>query len=395
MKNSIDNYKISELIAKHHLKIASADDEELLNNWLQEKTEHRELYNKILNRKKLSKKINSYLSYDSVNALKENGDFSTTKKTVGIYKQIFRYAAVIMLPLAIAGSLLWYFYPNDLIETQRADINIPAGYSKAVLKMGNGKIVNLERTKIENLKEIDGTIISSDAKTLRFKVPENVKELPPPVMQEITIPRKGEFNTILPDGTKVWLNSETVLEFPSRFTGKERRLTLKKGEAYFDVAHNAERPFIVTSEKSIVKVYGTSFNISAYEDEVENITTLVEGSISLRHRYDENSTIMLEPGEQASITSVNRRIKKRKVETDHYTSWTRGEFTFENTNIEAVLKKLSRWYDVDFDFKNDNKRDYHFTGTLKRYENISEILGFIEYTSKLRFSKENNTIYVN
>ncbi len=391
-KTKID-FNIPTLIIKSFQNELSNSDKKKLDHWLESERENSILYEQLkeynhLERITFFNKLNKSLAWKNIRTA------TYKQKTIGI-KTILRYAAVLLLPIAIATILIWESIPNT-DNNPISEINIPAGYSKAVLKMGDGRIIDLEKAKTIRLKDKDGTIISSDSKTLSFKAPNTIEEkLLPPVMEEISIPRKGEYKTVLPDGTKVWLNSETVLKFPSRFTGKERNVTLKKGEAYFEVTHDKDRPFILTTEKSKVKVLGTSFNIRAYEDEVNNLTTLIEGSVEIQHRYDDLSKTILKPGEQALITSVNRRIKIKKVETNYYTAWTEGKFAFYNERLDNILTRLERWYDIDMDFLHEEAKAYRFTGNLPRYDNISVILKMLEdvYT-KIEFNYVDNKIFV-
>jgi ferric-dicitrate binding protein FerR (iron transport regulator) len=388
------DFHIPSLIVRSFQQKLNNVENDQLNHWLKVDEKNKTLYKKLKSIKNLDErkffiqKLNKKQAWNRI----DNSITIKKRNTISVW---VRYAAIFILPMLI-GSLLYWYANNKEIITQQQAINIPSGYSKAVLKMADGKLIKLESKQFKNLKEKDGTLISNNAKTLSFQsFEEKNTKLPLPIMEEISIPRTGEFHVILPDGTKVWLNSETVFEFPSRFTGKKRKVTLKKGEAFFEVSHDTEHPFIVETAKSVIQVLGTSFNIRAYEDEIENITTLVDGSINLRHFYDETSTIKLNPGDQASIISVNRRIKINNVNTQYYTAWKDGKFAFLNERLDNILKQLERWYNIETDFADEETKAYRFTGNLPRYDNISVILKMLQDVyKKVEFHIENRTILI-
>jgi ferric-dicitrate binding protein FerR (iron transport regulator) len=394
MNKSTNKFEISEIIVKYYLGICSVSEKENFSKWLQEKPENQKLYNQIINQKDISKKINEYQLCDTKNKYNNIKPQLTTIKKVKLHQRLLRYAAIFILPILTGGLLFWYM---NYKSTETTAISISPGYSKAILKTADGAVIVLEDKKFKNIKEKDGTLIHNDTKTISFhSVSNNDIKITPPVIEEINIPRGGEFHVILPDGTKVWLNSETVFEFPSRFTGKERKVRLKSGEAYFEVIENKQMPFIVEVNEMKIKVLGTSFNVSAYKDESHIKTTLVKGKVQLISKVSDYKTekLILSPGEQGSLSYKNKFLMKKEVDTRLYTSWTKGEFVFKNDNIEDVLKKLARWYNVDIVFENQDSKTYHFTGTLKKHENISVLIDLIHYTSKLKFNLKDNTIYV-
>jgi transmembrane sensor len=202
-------------------------------------------------------------------------------------------------------------------------------------------------------------------------------------------PRGGIYQISLPDGTKAWLNSSSLLKYPVVFTGQERRVELE-GEAYFEVAHNANMPFRVVSKTQTVEVLGTHFNVNAYADEDYSKTTLLEGSVRVTVPTVTKPVILV-PGQQ-SIAKPSG-IKVRKVDADNIVSWKSGLFQFDNEEIHSIMKKISRWYDVDVEYENGIEHA-RFGGTVSRYADISQVLHKLELTNTIHFKIDGRRIMV-
>ena len=215
------------------------------------------------------------------------------------------------------------------------------------------------------------------------------------IYNELRTPRGGGYNLNLSDGTEVWLNAGSSLRFPVSFTDSTRRVYLE-GEGYFEVSHNGN-PFIVSTEDMDVRVLGTSFNVSAYSDESEIVTTLVEGKVRIDYTGNRESRIeskVLTPNKQALLNRYLAEIKIEEVNIDHYTSWMQGKLEFSNESLDMVLKRLARWYDFEYEFENNQARDYHFSGRINNTENISTILEMLEMTTDVKFDIKKNKIVV-
>ena len=206
---------------------------------------------------------------------------------------------------------------------------------------------------------------------------------------ELIIPKGGEYQVVLADGTKVWLNSASRLIYPQSFMGKERRVVLS-GEAFFDVAHDAERPFIVETSRMNVKVLGTRFNVNDYDDNEEVSTTLVNGSVEIFSGGQQ--AFRLVPGEQAY--GKENELEKREVNVRLYTSWIDGKFLFNNTELEEIAKQISRWYDVEIFFSSENVKKVRFTGAIVKFKPLDDLVRMIESTSQVRFSVKGKTIVI-
>ncbi len=207
----------------------------------------------------------------------------------------------------------------------------------------------------------------------------------------LRVPKGGEFKLQLADGTRVYLNSATKLKYPVAFEGEERRVYLE-GEAYFEVAKDAERPFFVVTDEMTARVYGTEFNVNtSSEDGVR--TVLVEGKVGVTVRGSEREYV-LKPSEMAFYDRGSGKVDVREVDTDLYTLWRKGMFVFERESLESIMETLSAWYDVEVFFQSESAKRLHFSGHMKRYEQIDEILHAITDATGVVFTINGKTVCV-
>src|SRR5690606_28373157 len=263
--------------------------------------------------------------------------------------------------------------PVDIVPgTDRATLTLADGTIIPLSDVGNGKIAN--QAGISLTKTDEGQLLYS----VKESITENLgKEL---VYNIISTPKGGQFQVVLPDGTKVWLNAMSSLRYPVLFTEDERIVELK-GEGYFEVARNTKQPFKVLTDNQTVTVLGTHFNINSYKKNESIKTTLVEGSVKVSGSIVGEATgaksVILKPGQQASISSTNI-LKVKKVNVDNAIAWKLGVFQFENTNIKDVMEEFSRWYDVDVDFDKEVP-NINLWGRVYRNVNAAEALEILSY----------------
>lgn len=304
----------------------------------------------------------------------------------------FSAAAAILIMLGIGV----YLFINPSTKTNSAltvaiqKESIPPGGKKAVLTLQdgsqiildnsqNGIVANQANTVITKTK--DGQVIYNSSQSSSI----NPKSVP---YNSISTPRGGEYQLLLPDNTKVWLNAESTIKFPAVFCGKERRIELS-GEAYFEVAHNQEMPFKVLVEDTEIEVLGTHFNVNGYNDRAEINTTLLEGSVKLKNSKKE---AMLRPG-QSGISSATGGMKVKNVDVEDAVAWKNGYFVFQDEDIYSIMAKVARWYDVDVEFRG-NMKDKGFFGKVNRYDKISELLKNMELTREVQFKIEGRRVVV-
>lgn len=207
------------------------------------------------------------------------------------------------------------------------------------------------------------------------------------VQNEISTPATLRSVFTLPDGTKVWMNGGTSIKYPTQFTSNERLIELD-GEAYFDVVPDKQKPFLVKTGNLFIEAVGTEFNCLAYSDEKKIETVLTQGKVNILMESESGRKILtsLEPNQMAVFNKENKHIVRNEIKTDKYVAWREGKIIFKNDNMQDVLLRLGRWYNVEFISDSQLKKDYAFTGSFEG-EELTQILNYIELTTPVRFEK--------
>lgn len=301
----------------------------------------------------------------------------------------WRWVAAAMLPLLL-GGILW------ISSREKKDVfvagvvsEIEAGTPRAVLLMEQGERIDLSLLAgdtILNKGDVRIRLDSSKSVTYEQMAGTSAKI----EYNTIIVPRKGEYQLILADGSKVYLNSESRLRFPTRFEGKERRVYLE-GEGYFEVAKDTAKPFIVEAKEVDVRVLGTSFNVSAYVAEQAIRTTLVSGKVRVGDRLTGKGEVIL-PGQQAEWKDGT--FKTKEVDTSIYTAWIDGKFYFEGATLEEITAQLERWYDIDFFFTSEKVKRFAFAGVINKEYSANKIFSIIEKTTRVRFNVNGRVVTV-
>lgn len=288
----------------------------------------------------------------------------------------------------MAGVGFYFYNTNKKAEQQSVYANdIDPGKNGATLTLADGKKILINDVGAGNIASQSGVRISKTADGQ--------------IIYEITGSNSGktEYNTLtttrgeqtqvrLPDGSLVFLNAVSSLKFPTSFAKLKERSVEILGEGYFEIAKDKVHPFIVKNEKQQIEVLGTHFNVNAYHDEPSVKTTLLEGSIKISTA--QNASV-LKPGEQAVNSNENLAIGN--VDVDKAVAWKNAKFVFDDENIESVMRKLSRWYNVEVVYQ-DNVSNRTFTGSISRYDKISKILDKITYIEAVHFKVEGRRITV-
>lgn len=279
---------------------------------------------------------------------------------------------------------------EQIAQHQRYKEDILPGGNKAILTLANGSKIILDNAQNGVLATQGNTNVKKTGSgTLVYNMASANVNVPSTSINTISTPRGGQYQIILPDGSKVWLNAASSLKFPTAFTGSVRNVELV-GEAYFEVAKNKEMPFKVKVNNMEVQVLGTHFNIMAYQDEANIKTTLLEGSVRIKNG---SSTAMLMPGQQAVLNRTANSLKVNQANTDEAVAWKQGLFVFNDEDIQAVMRKVSRWYDVDVTYEG-NMAGKDFTGTVSKFKNASEVLKMLELTGIVHFDVKGRKITV-
>ncbi|SHN12085.1 FecR family protein [Mucilaginibacter sp. OK098] len=267
--------------------------------------------------------------------------------------------------------------------------DILPGGNKAILTLANGsKIILGNSGRITLTNQGQATINKLNNGQLVYSV--NSKQAQSTTLYNTaTTPKGGQYEVVLSDGTKVWLNAASSLKYPVVFSGNERHVELT-GEAYFEVAKNKKMPFSVAVKGTSIQVLGTHFNVMAYDDDSNMITTLLEGSVKLRK---EGAETLLKPGQQAVLADGQANYRVSEVNTDEAVAWKNGYFIFDNENIQSIMKRVARWYDVDVKY-NGAVKDQDFGGAVSRFSNVTELLKVLELTGTIHFKIEGRAITV-
>ena len=380
--------RVYELISGKLDDRLSPMEETELSDWLAEDVKHEKIYAEIKKIRDQVKLLHRDFTPDTENVLKrvKRG----RGRSIG-FRYWWKYAALFILPLGVA-LILWQGMKNESVEVHRqfSAVSRPGG-ERAILKLYDGKTIMLDSTMKSSLIAHEANVrIEMDSNhLLRYSSYDSIGITDANKNNELIIPKGGEYQVVLADGTKVWLNSASRLIYPQSFMGKERRVVLS-GEAFFDVTHDAERPFVVETSRMNVKVLGTRFNVNDYDDNEEVSTTLVNGSVEIFSGGQQ--AFRLVPGEQAY--GKENELEKREVNVRLYTSWIDGKFLFNNTELEEIAKQISRWYDVEIFFSSENVKKVRFTGAIVKFKPLDDLVRMIESTSQVRFSVKGKTIVI-
>jgi ferric-dicitrate binding protein FerR (iron transport regulator) len=305
-----------------------------------------------------------------------------------------KYAIAAAVSLGIIFSVYFFFFTNRhpvekkiLVANNEA---IVPGHQQATLTMANGQKIILDSATVGKIAVMAGTVISINKKgevvfdAAHSKQDEHISN------NTVSTPTGGFFKIVLPDGSNVWLNSESALTFPSKFSGNERNVSLK-GEGYFEVAKNKEKPFKVhLAAGEEITVLGTVFNVMTYANEPDQKITLLEGSINLSNA---SRSKILKPGQQAIVSDGLIKITN-DIAIDHDIAWKNGLFDFQNDDLPAIMRQLSRWYDVQIVY-NASTNSGHYTGSIRKNSGIREVLKMLEVAGNIKFSIVGKKIIVN
>jgi transmembrane sensor len=303
------------------------------------------------------------------------------------------YLKIAAIFIVVASLALFFFDRNHSKNTNKGPgyttATIVPGKNQAVLKLSGGNAILLEEVA-------DGVITSNDNATGFEKKSGllvakgaaanagNANEI-----NMLETPKGGQYQVALPDGTRVWLNASTRLYFPTVFKPGERKVQLS-GEAYFEVKHDPANPFIVEiSTGAFLRVLGTSFNVSAYQEDANETTTLLTGSLQVTRNQ---SQALLKPGQQA-IVNTQKIEEVQEVETSYAVAWKEGYFMFNREPIKSVMAKVARWYDVDVVYEGP-VTETRFWGTVSRFSQVSDVLKMLEATNRVHFTIEGKRIIV-
>lgn len=394
-----EHLEIADLIAKHFRGLLTEHEKVALTAWINAAPENQRLWEQLNDNELLREKI---LSMPDAGSTSAAWDRLQSKLQAGrprphIGYRIFLYTAAITGMLLGVASLIYLLLhrPDATAPPAVAKVETPApqpitpGSSKARLVLASGMVVELKDNAEQAFAEEDGTHIKSSAAILSYSAAGTTDA---PVYNTLETPRGGEYRVVLQDSSAVWLNAASSLRFPTRFSGDTRKVYLS-GEAYFEIAKNRNKPFIVSINNMSVTVTGTQFNVKGYPDETYVNTTLVEGGVELRTTDNPAvKPVLLRPGFQG--VWENKKITVKEAYLEEALAWKNGLFVFSSEPIGSIMRKLSRWYDVEVKFPDTAVTDLRFTGTIRKYESIQKVLEMLAWTQKVKFTVDEKHISV-
>ncbi|MEJ2884306.1 FecR family protein [Pedobacter sp. GR22-6] len=372
----MSNEELDILVKKYLDNTCSPQERAALESWYNKETELSEVHEDSVDYQKLESAIWKSLEKDTQLPRRIN------------WPVISGAAAVLLL-----CSVLYFHNPQQATqpvkqENQTVNRILPGG-NKAELLLADGSIVPLSDANTGLLaKQGEVTISKPEEGRISYQASaaqteENIS------FNTLRTPKGGQYQIDLPDGTRVWLNSASSLKFPTAFSDVERRVEVS-GEVYFEVAVNKKKPFKVASAGQTVVVLGTHFNVNAYPEERLIRTSLLEGSVKV---ISERKSVTIKPGQQTVFDTQTQETTVQDMDADAVLAWQKGYFQFNNEDIRSIMRKLSRWYDIEVEYS-DKFIDQRFNGSVSRFEEAAKVLRMLEYTGTVHFKTKGRRVTV-
>ena len=293
--------------------------------------------------------------------------------------------------IMVVFSLSLFLWINGEDSGQK-NTEVPApqrkGQVELILSSGERMVLGTDSLRLGN--RVEAGMLRDSLRKLSYLQAPAGQDGQEEIFNTLVIPVGGLYELELSDGTRVWLNSVSQLRYPVQFTGKERKVYLS-GEAYFDVKTDSLRPFVVESGGMNVRVYGTEFNVTAYRDEKLR-TTLVQGKVGIK--VDGEKELLLRPGQMAEYDAQTKHLEVQEVNTYLYTAWIEGTFAFKDETIEEIMGRLSRWYDLNVFYANEEVKKQLYDGIIPQVKDFEDVLRMIEGTATIHFEIKGNTVIV-
>lgn len=384
---------IADLFFRRLQNGLSADERQELESWLDSQDpESRRFFEAMTDWEEIRKALYFMYSLDhpqSLAIVREKIRLEERSRLVP-WRRVLNYAAIVLLVAGLGGGLWVMLHPRKIeLASVRYHSDVSPGGNRAILELADGKRVVLDSASNGLLaNQGNARVMKTDDGRLSYQATAGPAEV---LYNTVSTPRGGQYEVTLPDGTRAWLNAASSLRFPTRFTGGQRLVTLS-GEAYFEIAGNSNRPFMVQVEHAIpetVEVLGTRFDVQAYADEPSMTTTLLDGSIKV---VQGGQQALLAPGQQASIASDGALKTSSSVDTAEVIAWKKGLFQFRGASLNVIMRQVARWYNVDVEY--DGNVTQRYFGKIPRSVNLSNVLKILESTDGAHFKIEGNKVLV-
>lgn len=384
-----------ELFRKAAAGELSGDEAVELNQWLSENSRNRKYFDRARGFYSKNDPDINLQDEDYLPAYRDFVKYTRRKDRKRLLSRLQVAAAIVILVTSTMVVLIQLrkIPGSDLAQVENIDIT--PGRSIALLTINNGKSFRLEHqdTIITVGNESKEEYLSIGSGRIEYRSDIN-SQAATPVLNRIEIPHGGEYRVTLPDGSELFVNSETVVEYYVPFRDGKRELRVS-GEVYLEVAKDSSLPFIVSTDDYSVRVLGTKFNVCAYPDDGFAATTLVSGSVEiLGIKNHEGSNFLLEPSQQLFLDKSSYSPEILSVEPEIYTAWTKGFFVFEEETLYSIFRKLERWYDIKVFFFSEEAEHELFSGKLPRFENLQDILSIINKVSTAKLELNGSTVVI-
>lgn len=382
----------STLIVKFIKGEISGKELTALERWIDATPANRKLFESFLleenweKRRLIRQQLDQDKAYRQIQRKISRRQMPVLPKRVHRWKRVSAYAAAIVIPVAL--GILWFASTEQEIETASPVAVIEAGNHKAQLIFSTGEKLELDQTTTDTIYKDNTTLVAQSGQVAYTESDQAEAEI-----NRLLVPRGGEYQMVLADGTQVWLNSESELVFPTAFNGDVRSVEVS-GEAYFEVSPNKNKPFIVQTSGQQIQVLGTAFNVRNYTEEEQVVTTLVEGSIALTSDHADQESMQLNPGEQTVLDFIHGTISKQLVDVGEFISWKNGEYLFKSKPLVDVMTELARWYDLEIEFGDSSIEQSLVTGKFKRANSFNAFVDLLDKIEVAHFKIEGNKVTV-
>jgi ferric-dicitrate binding protein FerR (iron transport regulator) len=384
--NSFDEERIIYLLSKRLQQKLSDDEEYEIRQWREASDKNRLLFEQLTDEQSVRSSVEKMQQYDAEPTI------GRWKTHIAIQKRqnkrrYYAFAASIALLLSI--GIIWNDNRQRFDAVREADIT--PGRNKAHLILADGSVLSLDslpsgattdKAGIQITKTANGKVSCSYLQT-------NAGMYSTPTYNTISTPLGGEYQIVLPDGSNVWLNANSSLRFPSNFLAKKRAVELQ-GEAYFEVAANANAPFVVSTTKQTIQVLGTKFNIRAYKEDKMMRTTLLEGSVQV---HTASHKQLIQPGQEARTYFNDDNLEVVSGDVNEAVAWKNGYFVFNDESIVDIMTKVSRWYNVDVVYEG-NVKSKIFAGTFSKKKSLRKLLESFASTEQISYKIEGRRVTI-
>jgi ferric-dicitrate binding protein FerR (iron transport regulator) len=385
----IDRNKINELADKWLKGTITEEEKQYFEDWYNREAEQHPEWTRDLDEQSLKNRLFSDI-LEKIESKKQDAEKIVSKHRRK--KQLYKWYSAAAAAVVIFTIGIWFFQylvPSSHMKNGEGNthIDLPPGREAATLILADGSVIDLDVAQNGEVTIQGKTIVSKQGGQVTYISPTRKEKLPV-LYNTINTARGNQYRVVLADSTRVWLNSASSLRFPAVFSGRERPVELT-GEAYFEVAKNATMPFLVKVNGMDVEVLGTHFNIHAYVDEDAMETTLLEGSVKVKN---DKASVLIKPGEQAVIRNNETEISVSEADIDKVMAWQNGFFEFDNTELPAIMRQISRWYNVDIRYEGQ-PGSKKFGGRISKNLNLRDVLTLLE-ANGVQFALEGKTLVV-